>query len=159
MYFPVSELGEISICFSSLVYQLHWDVLGMHSPTEVNISRRPCVSSALMISILESCHPQPPGFCCCLRAETRLLLLFETPWVAACQASLLSTLSQSFLRFMSTDSVMLSKYLILCHPLLLLPSIFPNIRVFSNESHQVFNVLEFQLQHHSFQSIFRTDFL
>ena len=55
-----------------------------------------------------------------------------------------------------------SKRLILCHPLLLPPSIFPSIRVFSSESgssHQVAKVLEFQLQHQSFQGIFRTDFL
>ena len=56
-----------------------------------------------------------------------------------------------------------SSHLILCRPLLLLPSIFPSIRVFSNESvlhsHQVAKVLEFQLQHQSFQWIFKTDFL
>ena len=55
--------------------------------------------------------------------------LFVTPWTAARQASLSSTISWSFLRFMSV----LSSHLILCHPLLLLPSIFPSIRVFSNE--------------------------
>ena len=62
-----------------------------------------------------------------------LVLLFETPWTAACQASLSFTISWSLLKFMSTEPVMLSNYLMLCHPLLLLPSIFPNIRVFSNE--------------------------
>ena len=56
-----------------------------------------------------------------------------TPWTAARQVSLSSTVSWSFLRFMSIESVMLSNHLILCHPLLLLPSIFPRIRVFSNE--------------------------
>ena len=63
--------------------------------------------------------------------------------------------------FMSIESVMLSSYLILCLRLLLLPSIFPSIRVFCNElaSHQVANILEFQLQHQSFQWIFRVDFL
>ena len=60
--------------------------------------------------------------------------LFVTPWIAACQALLSSAISQSLLIFMSTGLVMLSNYLILCHPLLLLPSIFPSIRVFSNES-------------------------
>ena len=50
------------------------------------------------------------------------------------QGSLSFTISQSLLKFMSIESVMLSNQLILCHPLLLLPSIFPNIRVFSNES-------------------------
>ena len=57
-----------------------------------------------------------------------------TPWTAACQASLSITNSQSLLKLMSTESVMLSSHLILCHPLLLPPSIFPSIRVFSNES-------------------------
>ena len=56
-----------------------------------------------------------------------------TPWTAACQASLSYTISWSLLRFMSIESVMLSNHLILCHPLLLLPSIFPSSWVFSNE--------------------------
>ena len=60
--------------------------------------------------------------------------LFATPWTAACQASLSITSSQSLLKLMSITSVMPSNHLILCHPLLLLPSIFPSIRVFSNES-------------------------
>ena len=60
--------------------------------------------------------------------------LFATPWIAACQASLSSTNSQSSLRFMSIESVMPSSQLIFCHPLLLLPPIPPSIRVFSNES-------------------------
>ena len=65
------------------------------------------------------------------------------PWTAACQASLSITNSQSLLKFMSIKSVMPSKHLIFCHPLLLLPSIFPSIRVFSNEfssSHQAAKV-------------------
>ena len=60
--------------------------------------------------------------------------LFATPWTAARQASLSITNSQSLLRLMSIESVMPSNHLIICHPLLLLPSIFPSIRVFSNES-------------------------
>ena len=60
--------------------------------------------------------------------------LFLTPWTAACQASLSSTNSQSSLKLKSIESVMPSNYLILCCPLLLLPSIFPSIGVFSNES-------------------------
>ena len=56
------------------------------------------------------------------------------PWTAARQASLSFTNSQSPPKFMSIESVMPSNHLILCHPLLLLPSIFPSIRVFSNES-------------------------
>ena len=60
--------------------------------------------------------------------------LFATPWTAACQAPLSSTVSQNLLRFMPIESVMLSNPLILWCPLLLLLSIFPSIRVFSNES-------------------------
>ena len=60
--------------------------------------------------------------------------LFETPWTAARQASLSFTISSSSLKPMSIKSVMLSNHLILCHPLLLLPSIFHSNRVFSNES-------------------------
>ena len=57
-----------------------------------------------------------------------------TPWAAAHQASLSITNSWTLLKFMSIESVMLSNHLILCHPLLLPPSIFPSVRVFSNES-------------------------
>ena len=60
--------------------------------------------------------------------------LIVTPWTAACQASLSITISKSLLKLMSAESVMPSNHLILCCPLLLLPSVFPSIRVFSNES-------------------------
>ena len=60
--------------------------------------------------------------------------LFTTSWTAARQASLFITNSQSSLKLMPIESVMPSSHLILCHPLLLLPSIFPSIRVFSNKS-------------------------
>ena len=60
--------------------------------------------------------------------------LFATSWTAAHQASLSFTISWSLLKLMSIESVMSSNHLILCCPLLLLPSIFPSIRVFSNES-------------------------
>ena len=60
--------------------------------------------------------------------------LFVTSWTAACQSSLSITNSQSLLKLMAIELVMPSNHLILCHPLLLLPSIFPSMRVFSNES-------------------------
>ena len=59
---------------------------------------------------------------------------FATPWAAAHQASLSITRSRSLLKLMSIESVMPSNHLFLCRPLLLLPSIFPSIRIFSNES-------------------------
>ena len=88
--------------------------------------------------------------------------LSATPWTAARQASLSITNCQSLPKPMSIESVMPSNHLILRHPLLLLPSIFPSIRVFSNEP--AFHirwpkVLDFQLQHQSFQWTPRTDFL
>ena len=60
--------------------------------------------------------------------------LFATPWIPAHQASLSITISRSSPKPMSTESVMPSNHLILCHPLFLSPSVFPSIRVFSNES-------------------------
>ena len=65
-----------------------------------------------------------------LLSHVRLVM---TPWTAACRASLFFTISQSLLIFMFIESVMLSNHLILCHPLLLPPSVFLSIRVFSNE--------------------------
>ena len=64
----------------------------------------------------------------------RRVRLFATPWTAAYQASLSITNSRSLLKLMSIESVMPSNHLFLCRPLLLLPSIFASIRVFSNES-------------------------
>ena len=60
--------------------------------------------------------------------------LFDTPWTAECQTPLSSTICQSLLKFMSIERVILSNHLILCCSPLLLPSIFPSIRAFSNES-------------------------
>ena len=87
--------------------------------------------------------------------------LFATPWTAAHQASLSITNSRSLIKLMSIESVMPSNHLIPLSPLLLPPSIFPRISVFKwvSSSQQVAKVLEFQLQHQSFQWIFRTDFL
>ena len=71
-------------------------------------------------------------FCCCFSVAKSPLTV--TPWTAAHQASLFFTVSRSLLKLMSIESVMPSNHLILCHSLLFLPSIFPSIRVFSNES-------------------------
>ena len=71
----------------------------------------------------------------CIRSDHSLsrVRLFVTPWIAARQASLSITNSQNSLRLTSIESVMPSNHFILCHPLILLPSIVPSIRVFSNE--------------------------
>ena len=87
--------------------------------------------------------------------------LFVSPWTIACQSSLAFTISWSLLKLMSIESVMLSNYLILCHPLLLLPLIFFSIRVFSKVS--ALHIRwpkdgEPQLHHQSCQWILRADF-
>ena len=64
----------------------------------------------------------------------RHVQLFAIPWTEACQASLSFSISRSLLKLMSIQLVMPTNHLILCRPLLLLPSVFPSIRVFSNES-------------------------
>ena len=74
-------------------------------------------------------YRKPVQFSCSVRVR-----LFVTPWTTACQASLSITNSQSLLKLTSIKSVMPSNHLILCRPLLLLPSIFQSIRVFCNES-------------------------
>ena len=104
-----------------------------------------------------SCNPHGRStlfYCCHVR-------LFVTSWAAALQASLSFTIAQSLLEVMSTGWVMPSNYLILCHPLLLLPSIFSSIRVFSSGSAlcicgQIFGT---SASAWSFQLIFRVDFL
>ena len=85
--------------------------------------------------------------------------LFATPWTAACQASLSLTISWSLLKLTSIESMMPSNHLILCRPLLLLPSIFPSMNLFQwvSSSHQLAKVLE--LQHQAFWWIFKAEFL
>ena len=82
-----------------------------------------------MLSHLSSC-----SFKHCQGRTEHSRGLFLTPWTAALQASLSITNSQSLFKLISIELVMLPNYLILCHPLLLLPSIFPSIRIFSSES-------------------------
>ena len=86
------------------------------------------VSSTTRVS-----HP-PESRHCCLLSSFLIVSDSATSWTVACQASLSFTISQSLLKLISIQSMMPSNHLILCHPLLFLPSIFPSIRVFSNES-------------------------
>ena len=124
-------LGQHSVwqCGSGVRGSNHRDIWPYSSctqppdPLEVMLIFQACSSSLLWIllasqSVQSLSHVQ----------------LFATPWTAAHQASLSITKSQSLLRFMYIELVMPSNHLILCCPLLLLPSIFPTIRVFSNES-------------------------
>ena len=73
-------------------------------------------------------------YCCSFVHSLSDIRVFATPWTIALQASLSFTVPQSLLKLMSIESMMPSNHLILCCPLLLLPSIFPSIRVFSSES-------------------------
>ena len=111
MSFQSTVRGSRSAC---------WQRTSVHPPTTV--------------THLPLCpHPEPKGE---LRfsSVSQSSRFFATPWTAACQASLSIISSQSLLKLMSIESVMPSNHLILCRPLLLPPSIFPSIRIFSNES-------------------------
>ena len=103
--------------------ELNWTEL----KERIKLHRRPFASNVNTIELIIQfpyCSVQPLSH----------VQLFVTPWTAARQTSLSITNSRSSLKLMSIESVMPSNHLILCHPLLLLPSIFPSIRVFSNES-------------------------
>ena len=103
------------------------DLLYIHWLIDIEINTHICVGMCERIYIFSlSLSVVVQSFSC--------IQLFVTPWTAAHQAPLLSTISWSLLKFMSFKSVMPSNELIFCHPLLLLPSILPSIRIFSNES-------------------------
>ena len=72
-------------------------------------------------------------YCCSVAQSLSQVWLFENPWTVACQASLSFTISWSLLRLTSMTLMIPPSHLILCHPLLLLPSVFPSIKVFSSE--------------------------
>ena len=120
-------------------WQKGWSGLPFPSPGDLPHPEIKPGSSALQVDSLST---EPPGkplkpistpnavFVVQLLSRVQL---FVTPWTAARQASLSSTISWSLLKLMPIESVKPSNHLILCHPLLL-PSIFPSIRVFSNES-------------------------
>ena len=88
----------------------------------------------LQVDSLPLRHKGSPGRTFCSVQLLSRVRLFLTPWTAARQASLSITNSRTLLKLMSIESVMPSNHLVLCCPLLLLPSIFPSIRIFSNES-------------------------
>ena len=99
-------------------------------PREINVRPIPQCILILQLSFMVSFLIKTLSDCCSV-AQSRPI--FATPWAAACQASLSFTISLSLPRLMSIASVMPFGHLILCHPLFLLPSIFPSIRVFSSE--------------------------
>ena len=120
---------------ASKVNELDYEVLP-HPPYSPDLSTDYHLFKQLN-NFLQKTLPQPAGGRAFQFSSVQSLSrvqLYATPWTAGHQASLSITNSQSPLKPMSFESVMPSSHLILCCPLLLLPSIFPNIRVFSNES-------------------------
>ena len=106
-----------------------WSQTHLSGPSWVVIFLSRSSPSLFTSSLLQPVHLSPAH---CSVAQS--CLTFATPWTAARQASLSITNSWSLLKLMSIESVMPSNHLILCRPLLLLPSIFPSVRIFSNES-------------------------
>ena len=135
---PAGLLPQVG-CFAELVVQpprVAW--LGWNRNRCVGrlVCSKPCRASWATISRDVGGRRQQMSvwiFCVCVQSLSHVRL-FVTPWTAAHQAPLSFTISQSLLKFISIESVMPSNHLILCCPLLLLPSVFANIRVFSNES-------------------------
>ena len=115
---PLSDRAG-SFCLQSIHIFSRW-----LSPGPPSI--QPSVLTAVSMLTPPACHSSVQSL-----SHVRL---FATPWIAACQASLFITDSRSSLKLMSIESVMPSSHLILCRPLLLLPSTLPSIRVFSSES-------------------------
>ena len=120
----------------------------------------PSISTLFVVNWL-----QRVGHICCLTSFSSVQLLshvwlFATPWTTARQASLSITNSRNLLKLMSIKSVMPTNHLILCCPLLLLPSIIPSIRIFSSEWILCIRWTKYwSFSHQSFQWIFRTDLL
>ena len=109
--------------------------LGLRSPSAACLDLLPHQQGGVLAHI----HLQVAGAAADTRGPLLLLVhwlscgqFFTTPWTAPRQASLSFTISHSLLKLMSIESMMLSNHLILCHPLLLLPLVFPSFRVFSN---------------------------
>ena len=144
----VARQATLSMGFSR---QEYWSGLPFPSPEDLPNPGIEPRSPALQADALSSEPPGKPFYFSRLQFSSVQSLshvwLFATPWIAAHQASLSITISQSSLKLMSIKSVMPSSHLILCHPLLLLPPIPPSIRVFFqwvNSSHEMAKVLEFQ---------------
>ena len=118
------ELSILSKGISVVISHEHFPIYGIR-PLQLSLLLDQFFISSRTFNAI-SC-----ALCCSVESCVRL---FETPWTEARQASLSFTSSWSLLKLMSIESVMPFNHLILCHPFLLLPSIFPSIRVFSNES-------------------------
>ena len=120
--FQISGITQINHCFFLYCSVIH-EALSLKSN---------CICLTMKASIMRATYF--PGAGPQFSSVTQSYPTFATPWTTALQASLSITNSRSLPQPMSIELAMPSNHLILCHPLLLLPSIFPNIRVFSNES-------------------------
>ena len=143
-----------------------WTQLSMHTCTDLKLSKRTSsmISGPLLMRYREVSHhslwPWVISLFLFLSVFAVIQLLshvwlFVTPWTAACQASLSFSISQSLLKLVSIESVMPSNYLILCCPLLLLPLIFPSIRIFIiyYQSLSVFKYVQLPLSYKTKQKL------
>ena len=131
--------AEVLVNFFTSFFYPVYKYLSVFCQCRTQSFKRPKWYWIYLLTCLTACILQwwEDGFCLLQFSSVHLfsrVLLFATPWTAARQASLSITNSQSSPKPMSIESVMPSNHLILCRPLLLLPSIFPSIRIFSNES-------------------------
>ena len=142
----IYELQKSWLCSNMLIL---WSDSAFHSRVETQVQD---ILTMTLYKILNarSCFSSVQSLSC--------VRLFAAPWIAACQAFLSITSSWSLLKLKSIESVMPSNHLNLCLPLLL-PSQQQGLFQWVSTSHQLVKVLELQLQHQSFQWIFRTDFL
>ena len=125
----VSASGIMSVfCLPKIL-----SVLMIEMSTKCSVSIKPFSKHFLICNLFNAFSVHIEGLFSSVQLLSRVRLLVIT-WTAVCQASLSITNSRSLLKLMSIESVMPSNHLILCGPLLLLPSIFPSIRDFSNES-------------------------
>ena len=129
-WFPSLILFFFSLCIFYILAALHriWE----HSPPTRDQIHAPCTKGKVSTTGLPGKSPSDPSVSVCCSSVTQSCL-FATAGNAAQQASLSITVSRSLLKLVSIELVMPSNHLILCRPLLLLPSIFPRSRVFSNE--------------------------
>ena len=127
-----SREGAVGSCWVRLVGETQsWEDPVKYPQKHPSKQRVSCIELHILGSTGVNCVNGGSRGCCW--SADKLCPTLCTPWIAACQASLSFTISQSLLKFMSIELVMLSIHLILCCPLLLLPSSFANIKVFSNE--------------------------
>ena len=125
-----SREGAVGSCWVRLVGETQsWEDPVKYPQKHPSKQRVSCIELHILGSTGVNCVNGGSRGCCC--SADKLCPTLCTPWIAACQASLSFTISQSLLKFMSIELVMLYNHLIFCHPLLLLPSIFPSIRVSS----------------------------